>query len=66
MSDKFVLIAQGVTDSPNKGVVRLPPQSYDKIYDLHQKTGMSMGKILEQCVDFALEHLAEGKYEGDE
>lgn len=55
--DKFVLFAPGREDSADKGVVRLPPNCYDQVLDLKRRTGISMGRILEQCVDFALEHM---------
>ena len=57
MADKFVLITQGTTDSNNSGIVRLVPSCYQKIAVLKRKTGMPLCKILEQCVDFALDHL---------
>lgn len=62
--DKFILITKGNTDSMDKGVVRLSPSCYEKIYWLKQKTGMTMRQILDQCVDFALFHLDEGNYKG--
>lgn len=60
--DKFVLIAEGSKDSQRKSVVKLTPDCYEKVYDLKCKTGISMRKILEQCVDFALEHLDDSPY----
>lgn len=57
MPDKFVLFAPGREDSTDKGVVRLPPNCYERVQNLKHRTGISMGRILEQCVDFALEHM---------
>lgn len=55
--DKFVLIGRGTKDNKNKSIIRIKPSSYDKIYDLKLRTGISMCTILEQCIDFALEHM---------
>lgn len=55
--DKFVLIGIGQKDSDNNSVVRVTPSCYEKLHALKEKTGLSMCKILEQCVDFALEHM---------
>lgn len=63
MPDKFVLLTPGTLDSNDKGVVRLTPSCYDRVYALKQRTGISMGRIIEQCVDFALERL-EGNGDG--
>ncbi|MDL2252640.1 hypothetical protein LJC49_01020 [Ruminococcaceae bacterium OttesenSCG-928-I18] len=57
MRDKFVLFAPGPADSDRKGVVRLTPNCYEKVAVLKQETGISMGRIIEQCIDFALEHM---------
>lgn len=64
--EKFVLITKGVQDSNNKGIIRLPPTCYDRVLELKRKTGMSMGRILEQCVDFALDHLVDEEYGEDD
>ena len=55
--DKFVLIGIGQKDSVNSSVVRVTPSCFDKLHSLKCSTGISMCKILEQCVDFALEHM---------
>lgn len=55
--DRFVLFAPGCDDSVDRGVVRLPPNCYDKVLELKRRTGISMGRILEQCVEFALERM---------
>lgn len=55
--DKFVLIGIGNKDSDNRSIMRVTPSCYSKVHALKQKTGLSMSKIIEQCVDFALEHM---------
>lgn len=57
MMDRFVLITQGAKDSRDKAVVRLSPTCYTVIANLKKRTGLSMRSILEQCVEFALEHM---------
>ena len=64
--DKFVLITKGVKDCRNKSVVRLAPECYEKVYHLKLQTGISMRDIIDQCVDFALDHLDHGVYGEDE
>ena len=72
--EKFVLIGRGTRDSKNRSLTRLTPSCYEKVYDLRCATGISMGQIVEQCVDFALEHMdcqpygidcGDGEGEGD-
>lgn len=63
--DKFILIVKGSTDSRDKGVVRLTPTCYEKIYALKRKTGLSMTYIMEQMVDYALDHMDSGAYDGE-
>lgn len=57
--DKFRLITSGKSNV-DRGVVRLPPSRFDTVYALKRKTGISIGRILEQCVDYALEHMDNG------
>lgn len=57
MRDTFVLFAPGLKDSNNRAVVRLTPDCYSRVQALKAKTGLSMCRILEQCVDFALDHM---------
>lgn len=55
--DKFVLIAPGPRDSHTRSVIKTTPECYEKVYSLKKQTGVSMRRILEQCVDFALDHM---------
>lgn len=59
--DRFVLIAPGPKDSRDKAVIKTTPECYEKVYALKKRTGVSMRKIIEQCVDFALEHMYDGR-----
>lgn len=55
--EKFVLIGRGTRDCNNRSMTRLTPSCYEKVYELRCATGLTMGQIVEQCVDFALAHL---------
>jgi predicted DNA-binding protein len=59
--DTFRIIAPGLKDSNNRGVIRIPPNTYDRLSLLSRETGVSICRIVDQCVAFALERL-----EGDE
>ncbi len=61
--DRFVLFAPGREDSTDRGVVRLTPSCYDRVLGLKRRTGISMNRIIEQCVDFALEHMEDDEDE---
>ena len=55
--DAFKIIAPGLKDSSNRSVVRIPPSTYDRLAALSRESGVSMCRIVEQCVAFALERL---------
>ena len=56
MADKFVL-AVPKPEIPLTGVVRIRPKCHARLIALKNRTGMSVGMIVEQCVDFALDRL---------
>ncbi len=58
--DTFKLIAPGMRDSNNRNVVRVPPSTYDRLAVLSRETGVSMCRIVEQCVNFAFERMDGG------
>lgn len=55
--DTFKIIAPGLRDSERPGVVRVPPSCYDRLAKLSKETGVSICRIVDQCVSFALERL---------
>lgn len=57
--DSFRIIAPGLKDSNNRGVIRIPPSTYDRLAALSKETGVSICRIVDQCVAFALERLEE-------
>ena len=59
--DSFRIIAPGLSDSEKRGVIRVPPGTYDRLMVLSKEPGVSICRIVDQCVAFALERL-----EGDD
>lgn len=63
MADKFVLKLPYPDDTPAKQpVIRLKPSYYQTLSILKARTCLPLGNIVEQCIDYALEHMDE---EGD-
>ena len=58
--DTFKIIAPGLKDGDKRGVIRIPPSTYDRLMALSKETGVSICRIVDQCVGFALERLEEG------
>ena len=60
MADKFVLKLPYPDDTPAKQpVIRLKPSYYQTLSILKARTGLPLGNIVEQCIDYALEHMDE-------
>ena len=57
--DVFKIIAPGMQDSDKRGVIRIPPNTYDRLYALSKETSVSICRIVDQCIAFALERLEE-------
>ena len=55
--DTFRIIAPGLNDSDKRGVIRIPPSTYDRLMVLSKETSVSICRIVDQCVTFALERL---------
>ena len=58
--DTFKIIAPGLQDSNNRGIIRIPPSTYDRVAALSKETRVSICRIVDQCIDFALERLEGG------
>ena len=52
--DVFRIIAPGMQDG-RRGVIRVPLNTYDRLAALSKETGVSICRIVDQCVTFALE-----------
>lgn len=63
--DKFKLKLPYPDDSANKQpVIRLKPTYYQTLSVLKARTGLPLGNIVEQCIDYALENM-EGEENAD-
>lgn len=55
--DKFKIKLPEYTPTPSPAIVRVDPATYDKVYQVKRKTGLSMTKVLAQMVDFCVERM---------
>lgn len=39
--------------------IRMKAETFDKINEINRKTGVSFNKIVNQCIEYALENMAE-------
>ena len=39
--------------------IRMKAETFDKINELNRKTGVSFNKIVNQCIEYALENMAD-------
>lgn len=47
---------------PKQPVVRLKPSYYQLLEQLKKETGLPLGGIVEQCIDYAVENMEKGEY----
>lgn len=60
MSDKFKLqLPYPDSTTTKQPVIRLKPSYYQTLSVLKAKTGLPLGNIVEQCIDYALENMEE-------
>lgn len=58
--DKFILKLPYPDDySSKQPIIRLKPPYYQTLSVLKARTGLPLGNIVEQCIDYALEHMEE-------
>lgn len=50
--------------APKQPVVKLKQPYYQTLQVLKAKTGLPLGNIVEQCIDYALENMEEGDLNG--
>lgn len=56
--DKFVISIVSHRQAPAAGMpVRIQQNAYDRLLTVKRKTGLSMGKLITLCIDFALDRL---------
>jgi hypothetical protein len=58
--DTFKIVAPGLKDSNNPGVVRVAPSTYARLAALSLEHNISICRIVDQCVLFALERMEGG------
>ena len=46
---------------PKQPVVRLKPSYYQLLEQLKRETGLPLGGIVEQCIDYAIENMEKGE-----
>ena len=46
---------------PKQPIVRLKPSYYHLLEQLKKQTGLSLGAIVEQCIDYAMENMERGE-----
>lgn len=56
LSEFKVKIDQVKINSVNR-TIRMKPELFDKINQISEKTGVSFNKIINQCIEYALENM---------
>ena len=56
---KLVIKKESEKISSINRTIRFKPEHFDKLMELSEKTGVSFNKIVNQCLDFAIENLSE-------
>ena len=46
---------------PKQPIVRLKPSYYHLLEQLKKQTGLPLGAIVEQCIDYAMENMERGE-----
>lgn len=58
--EPFRLQCADAPAKPKQPIVRLKPSYYQLLGRLKRDTGLSLGGIVEQCIDYAIENMEEG------
>lgn len=67
VADPFVLkVPQAEPAAYKQPIVRLKPSYYQALTTLKAKTGLTLGAIVEQCIDYALAHMEPEREEADQ
>ena len=57
MTDKFIVSKKEDKIYSINRTIRFKPALFDQIQQLSAETGVSFGKIVNQCIEYALRHL---------
>lgn len=59
--EPFRLQYDTASTKPNQPIVRLKPSYYQLLEQLKRQTGLPLGSIVEQCIDYAIENMERGE-----
>ena len=57
--DKFIIDASEKKMSSVSRTIRIKEETFDRINEINLKTGVSFNKIVNQCIEYALERYEE-------
>ncbi len=57
--EKFKINKDEVKISSINRTIRIKPESFEKLMDLSEKNNISFNKVINQCIEFALNNLEE-------
>lgn len=57
--DKFTIDRRDGKISSINRTIRLKPEYFEKIMELSEQTGVSFNKIVNQCIEYALNNMEE-------
>jgi len=56
---KLIIKANEEKISSINRTIRIKPECFDKLMEVSEKTGISFNKVVNQCLEYALENLEE-------
>ena len=54
---KLVIKTESEKISSINRTIRIKPECFDKLMEVSEKTGVSFNKVVNQCIEYALENL---------
>lgn len=57
--EKFVIDKSDRKMSSISRTIRMKEETFDRINEINRRTGVSFNKIVNQCIEYALEHYDE-------
>lgn len=57
--DKFVIKKETEKISSINRTIRMKPEHFEKIMEISEKNNISFNKVVNQCIEYALENLEE-------
>lgn len=57
--EKFVIDKSDQKMSSISRTIRMKEETFDRINEINRRTGVSFNKIVNQCIEYALEHYDE-------